>query len=425
MNINKIRGSFFILLITLFLGASSVYAGEPATFIIELTPNTNPLPFAVEYNLILLNQIEALSLYKMQSSQSVLPDDLISDQRVLSVQTDDLLETFETQRQYIDATGELVAPEHAPMLGTQRQYIDATGDTDAPIMKANRQYIDATGNPASVLFYRQWALTKIHLLQAHKTTQGQGITIAIVDTGIDLDHPALAHLLTPGYDFVDGDTVPDDAINLVDDDSDGLVDEGAGHGTHVAGIVALVAPEAQLMPVRVLNSEGSGYYFDVVAGIVYAVDHGAQVINLSLSGTEDEALLRKAVDYAWSSGAIVVAAAGSYQVEYPARYAGVIAVGATDAQDHVAEFSDFSADEITVFAPGVSIYSTFLNGEYAWWSGTSMAAPFISGTAALLFAEGTCNNACIADTLPKAVHPVVPNWESRGRINAADALKMQ
>ena len=91
-----------------------------------------------------------------------------------------------------------------------------------------------------------------------------------MDTGIDLDHPLLAGKLVPGYDFVDNDTDPDDAIDGIDEDDDWLIDEGAGHGTHVAGIVRLVAPAASIMPVRIFTSDGFGTYFDVAAGIVFA-----------------------------------------------------------------------------------------------------------------------------------------------------------
>jgi subtilisin family serine protease len=278
-------------------------------------------------------------------------------------------------------------------------------------------------NPVDSLYFRQWSLFRLRVDQAQRATTGAGVRVAIVDTGIDLDHPALAGHLMGGYDFVDGDALPDDVADGVDNDGDGYVDEGAGHGTHVAGIVAQVAPEAILMPVRVLDSDGVGSYFDIVAGIVYAVEQGAQVVNLSLSGPNEAAFLQAAVNYAWERGVLVVAAAGAYDVLYPARYEHVLSVGATDPQDQVAEFSDFRAGQVTVFAPGVSVYSTYYDGGYAWWSGTSMAAPFVSGEAALLLAAGGCDLGCVTTLVPQAVRPVVPNQERRGRIDVYGAVR--
>jgi thermitase len=280
-----------------------------------------------------------------------------------------------------------------------------------------------SGQTVDTRYSQNWPSVQLQVAQAQRLALGKGVTVAIVDTGIDRDHPALASRLTAGYDFVASDSDPDDGPDGLDNDGDGIVDEGAGHGTHVAGIVAMVAPSARLMPVRVLDSEGIGAYFDIVAGIVYAVDHGAQVINLSLSGTEDDAFLKAAVDYAWDKGVVVVAAAGAYDVQYPARYEHVIAVGATDMRDQVAEFSDFRAGRVTVFAPGVSIYSTYYNGGYAWWTGTSMAAPFVSGELALLLSTKGCARECATARVKAAVRPVAPNLDPRGRIDVYQAVK--
>ncbi len=281
-----------------------------------------------------------------------------------------------------------------------------------------------SGQTVDTLYYREWPFIHLQVAQAQRLALGKGVVVAVIDTGIDRDHPALTNRLTAGYDFVGGDSDPDDSADGLDNDNDGTIDEGAGHGTHVAGIVAMVAPGARLMPVRVLDSEGVGAYFDIVAGTVYAVDHGAQVINLSLSGTEDDAFLKAAVDYAWKKGVVVVAAAGAYDVQYPARYERVISVGATDMRDQVAEFSDFRAGRVTVFAPGASIYSTYYNGGYAWWTGTSMAAPFVSGEVALLLSAKGCSRECALAQVKTAVRPVVPNLDPRGRIDVYQAVKI-
>jgi subtilisin family serine protease len=154
----------------------------------------------------------------------------------------------------------------------------------------------------------------------------------------------------------------------------------------VAGIVHLVAPEARLLPLRVLNSDGRGNNFRTASAIVYAAQRGADVINMSLGTSTQSALLRDAVDEAARFGAVVVAAAGNLNtnaLQYPAAEACVIAVTSVNDQDKKSSFSNYG-DWIGVAAPGENIYSTFPVNGYAWWSGTSMATPFVAGQAALL-----------------------------------------
>lgn len=208
------------------------------------------------------------------------------------------------------------------------------------------------------------------------------VTIAIVDTGVDLLHPDLFVRILPGYDFVNSDSDPQD---------------DNGHGTHVAAIaaastnngegVAGVNWGANILPIKVLNSSATGTYANVSAGIVWATDHGAQVINLSLGGPSPSFVLNDAVNYAYQRGVILVAStgnAGAPAVLYPAAYDPVIAVGATDSGNNWAGFSNYGP-ELDVVAPGVDIYSAFPGGGYGYRSGTSMAAPHVSGLAALLW----------------------------------------
>jgi subtilisin family serine protease len=215
---------------------------------------------------------------------------------------------------------------------------------------------------------------------------GTGVKVAILDTGIDLDHPDLA--VAGGATFVEGTTSPDD---------------DNGHGTHVAGTVAAlvgngigvigVAPEAALYAVKVLDSGGSGSYSDIVAGIDWAVANGMQVINMSLGGRFDSQTLQDACDNAYAAGVLLVAAAGNSgnpagkgdNVAYPARYSSVIAVAATDSSDKRASFSSTGPD-VELAAPGVDILSTYNDGDYATFSGTSMASPHVAGVAALVIA---------------------------------------
>jgi subtilisin len=234
----------------------------------------------------------------------------------------------------------------------------------------------------------QWGINQIGANIVHQSgNTGQGVKVAIIDTGIDNTHPDLNDNCIGGYDFVNNDNFPSD---------------DNGHGTHCAGIVAAeddgegiigVAPNAELYAIKVLNAQGSGYYSDIVAGIQWAVNNGAQIISMSLGGNTGSTSLQAACDNAQSAGVLVVAAAGNdyYKfrvreydtVDYPARYASVIAVGATDSNNIRAYFSS-TGPAVELAAPGLNIYST-VPGGYATYSGTSMATPHVAGVAALVF----------------------------------------
>lgn len=216
---------------------------------------------------------------------------------------------------------------------------------------------------------------------------GAGVVVAILDTGVDPGHPMLAGSIIGGHDFVDNDADFTDTRDMLDNDDDGYIDEAYGHGTHVAGIVHLTAPGARLLIVRVMDADGRGDVRTVAAGIRWATDHGARVINMSLGMMRASQTVRHAILDADAAGIVCVASAGNrgteYPVEYPAVFPEVLAVAAVNATGTAADFSSFGT-YVAVSAPGVGIRSTFPGGGYRIWSGTSMSTAFISGAAALV-----------------------------------------
>lgn len=228
-----------------------------------------------------------------------------------------------------------------------------------------------------------WGVAHISADVSHADgNKGTGIKIAILDTGIDYSHPDLAGNYIGGYDFVY-------------DDDDPFDDSYLSHGTHVAGIIAAkedgvgvvgVAPEANVFAVKVLDGGGFGTADWIIAGIEWAVANGAEIINMSFTGPDSQAL-RDACDAARHAGVLLVAAGGNsftggQPVQYPAAYDSVIAVTATDSFDMPGYFAP-AGDKVELAAPGVDIYSTVAGGGYATISGTSQAAPHVTGAAAL------------------------------------------
>ena len=238
-----------------------------------------------------------------------------------------------------------------------------------------------------------WGVDRIDADLVWSNNKGNGVKIAIIDTGIDKDHPDLQANIKGGVNFVSKPSWRPADPEKWDDDN--------GHGTHCAGIVAAVdndigvigvAPEAYLYGVKVLDRTGSGYESDVIAGIQWSSDNGMQVISMSLCSSSDSPPLEGACNAAAGAGIVVVAAAGNSgsgddTVNYPGKYGSVIAVSATDDTDAIASFSSRGA-EVELAAPGVSIYSTYKGGGYATMDGTSMACPHVAGTAALVIASG-------------------------------------
>jgi serine protease len=291
--------------------------------------------------------------------------------------------------------------------------------------------------PDDPLYPQQWNLRAIRMPEAWDISQGEGVTVAVVDTGVTRVPDLAQTQFVQGYDFVDDDEDPTD-LN--------------GHGTHVAGTIAQstnntlgvagVAFKAKIMPVRVLDANGFGSLSDVVEGIRYAADHGATIINLSLGSRASARLMEEAVAYAHSKGVTIIAAAGnenSSQVSYPARYPHVIAVSATGPDGSKAPYSNYGVG-VDIAAPGGAktpehpehgILQQTINRRnpnepvFAYFQGTSMATPHVAGVAALIQAQGIKDPDKVEEVLKMSATPVPgdkQNFYGAGRLDAAKAL---
>lgn len=373
--------ALLVLLAALMLaGAPEVHARsrQPAVageILVKLTDARALRPLRLKYGLVVLDQFGSRPIYRLGVNAFALNETI----EAMSLEPDVLI----VERNYIHE-----APE------------------------ARKNVVWAFATPQD--YAAQWAPEAIRLAQAHQLTTGAGMRVAVLDTGVDATHPLLAGRLLPGFDFVDFDADPSEVPGGI----------AYGHGTHVAGIIAMVAPAAQVMPLRVLDVRGRGNAWVLAEAILYAIDpdgnpatdDGAHVINLSLGTTERTRLLDSIVHLAsctapddgdpvdslvglgyendrvrcaGSLGAVVVAAAGNDASvslrEYPAAEGsyGLLAVAASAPNLTIAPFSN-RGTWIDVAAPGDLVTSAIPGGGYGTWSGTSMAAPIVAGTIALM-----------------------------------------
>jgi serine protease len=282
-------------------------------------------------------------------------------------------------------------------------------------------------------YAKQWNLRSINVEQAWDETKGNGITVAVIDTGVSRVPDLKDTKFVKGYDFVN-DQIP------ADDDS--------GHGTHVAGTIAQstnnnygvagIAYEASIMPLKVLSAGRGGTVADIAEAIRFATDNGADVINMSLGGRGESNIMEEAINYAYSKGVVVIAAAGnenSNSVSYPARYAHVIGVTALDAAGEKAPYSNFGAG-VDISAPGGSETGMILQetidpdtggSAIMGFQGTSMAAPHVAGVAALVKAAGITEPEEVLRVLKQSARVVQDdplNQFGAGHLDAAAAVKL-
>jgi subtilisin family serine protease len=280
---------------------------------------------------------------------------------------------------------------------------------------------------------------------------GSGVTVAVIDTGVDPNSPVLKSLLVSGYDFTrngnggsemaDVSTSPDlsqaqtaqidqRTVAVLDQRTVAVLDgsqySSFGHGTMTAGIVHLVAPQARIMPLKAFNANGTAYNSDILRAIYYAVKNGAKVLNMSFDYTSYSPELANAVKYANNNGVISVASAGNdgqQTVVYPGGLPSVIDVASTSNSDIRSAFTNFGAPPVWLAAPGEGIVTTYPWGTYAAGWGTSFSTPFVAGTAALMLGtNGYCTSSEVAASLANAVNISDPQL-GNGRLDAYQAVQ--
>ncbi|WP_199248449.1 S8 family peptidase [[Phormidium] sp. ETS-05] len=295
----------------------------------------------------------------------------------------------------------------------------------------------ALGVPNDPDYHKQWNLRSINAEKAWEDTAGSGVTVAVIDTGISRVPDLKDTKFVPGYDFVNDN-------DIADDDN--------GHGTHVAGTIAQttnngygvagVAYQASLMPLKVLSASGGGTVADIAEAIKFAADNGADVINMSLGGGGESQAMKEAIAYAYNKGVVIIAAAGNSgenSASYPARYTNVIGVSALGPSSEKAPYSNFGAG-VDISAPGGDKSESEIGGilqntidpnsgepVFAYFQGTSMAAPHVAGVAALVKASGVSDPEQVTQILLQSARSVKEdplNHFGAGQLDAANAVAL-
>ncbi|HET9165133.1 MAG TPA: S8 family serine peptidase [Candidatus Angelobacter sp.] len=278
-------------------------------------------------------------------------------------------------------------------------------------------------------------------LQTSSGFTGVGITVAVIDTGVDTSHPALQNVLAPGFNFIANVNDPSELVDLTPAmsaalaqsttsilDSQNLVEMNAstvailsqsttsildgppgefGHGTMTAGLIHLVAPGARIMPLKAFAGDGSSDIFNIVRAVYYAADNGANVISMSFEIGQGSPALQNAIQYAVSKNVVVVAASGNdggQIVVFPSAYNSVIGVGSTSNSDVKSSFTNFGTNSVFIAAPGEGVITTYPGGNYAAGWGTSFSTPLVAGEAALILqARPTYKPGDVANAISRAV----------------------
>ncbi|HEV2448060.1 MAG TPA: S8 family serine peptidase, partial [Candidatus Sulfopaludibacter sp.] len=379
-----------------------------ARYILQLNAGANIALIAAEYRLVVLRPLDddGRTVYLVNTPDPVFPalvSAILHNPGVRQFEPDAEVDSQDLPRTSAPLTS-FAALTGAIQNHTPTSYFGAT---------VRASYVE---QPAAALIGLPAAL--------HSFATGTGVTVAVIDTGVDPNHPALRGVLVPGYDFtrnrpgnaseledltqstvaiLDQSTVAildkiyptvlnQSTVAILDQSTVAILDvknlpSDFGHGTMVAGLIHLVAPNARVMPLKAFRANGSANLSDIVRAIYYAVDNHAKVINMSFSSETQSPSITAAMQYAWSHDVICIASAGNdgKRVEvYPAGDRGVVGVGSTSAQDKRSAFSNFGVPSVRMAAPGEALITTYPGNNYAGVWGTSFSTALTSGGAALL-----------------------------------------
>jgi subtilisin family serine protease len=364
------------------------------------------------------------------------------------VSVPDILDVNVVTSLLLNALG-VVAVEPDAVLHTE-----STGaSSDVPPALLDKDPVSYYGLNVRGGYVRQPAFNILGLQEAHDryNATGKGITVAVIDTGVDGTHPVLSSVVVPGYDFTrnrDGGNEKDDlnqsTMTVLDQSKPGWVNQSTmavldqstmavldgpeygafGHGTIVAGIIHLAAPKAKIMPLKAFKADGSGVLSDVLRAVYRATQSGAKVINMSFSFDSPSKELESAINYATGKGVVAVASTGNDGKKinvYPAAYSTVMGVASTTNWDTLSSFSNYGTGVAWIAAPGEAIVSTYPMGTYAAAWGTSFSTPFSAGAAALLAEMAAISNNQAADSEGASV------WISydvtKGRLDVPAAIR--
>jgi subtilisin family serine protease len=368
-------------------GGSAPSTNNARGIVLRLQPGVDPAALAKEYGLTLDDSQPDENLYRFRQH-----DDDKEDRGALS-------ERLRTDPRFTDAEPDegVRCPEGGSVTGDPIHVpFDFVGPSDSSYVSLTSNYASSSVNPTPS---QQIGLTGA---RGAGLKRSGAVIVAVLDTGVQQDHPTLSGHLLAGYNAITPMAPPSDL-------ADGTQNQALGHGTMVAGVIAQLAPDAKILPVRVLTADGTGTIFDVVRGLRWAVAQGASVVNLSFGTSISSRALQRAIHDAHEAGVVVVASAGNAgkdQKDYPAGFSDVIGVAAVDSADIKASFSNYGS-HVFVSAPGTNIRSTYVSSRFATWSGTSFAAPFVSGAAALVRAASPNLEADkVADALRKSARSV-------------------
>ncbi len=272
-------------------------------------------------------------------------------------------------------------------------------------------------------FEDQFSALTLNIPDANILSTGSSVGVAVIDAGINMTHPALSSTTVSGFDYVDNDPIAEDVTGT----------PATGHGTFVSGVIKLVAPGAISKSYRVLDTAGSGNGYTIAEAVLQAIEDSCKVINLSIVMNGKHPTLDDAVEFARNNNVIVVAAAGNDGDEtekFPASDSYTLSVAGLDTTNHKADFSNYN-NKVDVCAPSTAIYAPYIDSSYAWWDGTSFAAPFVAGLAALLFEvnpDATWND--IVDVITQtaididSLNPAFEGLLGYGLIDPVAALEM-